>query len=121
MKELELNSSRAVSYVLQSYPEYSFGGYTDVDGTICFYTRVNSLITPLTVLLDFGCGGGTYAHDTVRLRRDLRIFRNRVARTIGLDVDEMARRNHAGQIDKISIQKRRPAFQRVNHLDAIAQ
>ena len=28
------------------YPESRFGGFTDIDGTIAFYTRVHSQLTP---------------------------------------------------------------------------
>lgn len=85
--------TQSADYQSDYYPESRFGGYTDVDGTICFYTRVNSLITPSTVLLDFGCGRGAYVDDPVRLRRELRIFNGRVKLTIGLDVDESAGAN----------------------------
>jgi SAM-dependent methyltransferase len=93
MKESKRHTSRAADYQSDYYPESRFGGFTDVDGTVCFYTRVNSLIMPSMVLVDFGCGRGAYADDPVRLRRELRIFRRRVLLTIGLDVDESARTN----------------------------
>ena len=40
------------------YPESRFGGFTDVDGTIAFYARVHSQLTPSSVVLDVGCGRG---------------------------------------------------------------
>ena len=75
------------------YPESRFGGFSDIDGTIAFYTRVNALLKPEDVLLDVGCGRGAYAEDQVPLRRELRIFKGKCQRVIGLDVDEAARSN----------------------------
>ena len=75
------------------YPESRFGGYTDVDGTIAFYTRVHSLLTPDSVVLDVGCGRGQYADDPVRLRRELRVFGGKCRKVIGIDVDEAAGAN----------------------------
>jgi ubiquinone/menaquinone biosynthesis C-methylase UbiE len=75
------------------YPESCFGGFSDIDGTIAFYTRVNALLQPSSVLLDVGCGRGVYAEDGVPLRQQLRIFKGKCQRVIGLDVDEAARAN----------------------------
>ena len=36
------------------YPESRFGGFTDIDGTVAFYSRVNALVKPLYVVVDFG-------------------------------------------------------------------
>ena len=69
------------------YPESRFGGFSDVDGTILFYTRVNALIEPGYTLLDYGCGRGAYREDPITLRRDLRIFKGKVQRVIGVDMD----------------------------------
>ncbi len=67
------------------YPESRFAGFTQVDGTIAFYSRVQALATPETVLVDFGCGRGAYAGDPIVFRRDLRVFKGKVRRVIGLD------------------------------------
>ncbi|MGE5223302.1 MAG: class I SAM-dependent methyltransferase [Omnitrophica WOR_2 bacterium] len=75
------------------YPESRFGGFSDVDGTIAFYTRVNSLLNPASVVVDFGCGRGAWIEDPVRIRRELRIFKGKVQRVIGLDVDPSAAGN----------------------------
>jgi len=75
------------------YPETRFGGFTDIDGTIAFYKRVNALIEPKHVVLDVGCGRGNYGQDSVSLRRDLRIFKGKASKIIGLDVDESAKGN----------------------------
>jgi SAM-dependent methyltransferase len=75
------------------YPESRFGGFTNVDGTINFYLRVNALLSPEDVLLDYGCGRGRYQDDEVRVRRELRIFQGKVKRVIGLDVDQHGAEN----------------------------
>jgi SAM-dependent methyltransferase len=82
-----------VSFKNIFYPESKFGGFTDIDGTIAFYARVNSLITEKSVLVDFGCGRGEYSEDPVLVRRHLRIFKTRVKCVIGLDIDPVGESN----------------------------
>ncbi len=81
--------------VQRFYPEARFGGFTDYDGTIRFYTRVNALLSNCRggTLLDVGCGRGEYQDDEVILRRELRIMKGKCARVIGIDVDAAARLN----------------------------
>jgi SAM-dependent methyltransferase len=81
------------SFKERHYPEARFGGFTDVDGTIAFYTRVQSLLTESSVVLDVGGGRGAYADDPVAIRKNLRILKGKVARVIGLDVDPAAQSN----------------------------
>ncbi len=82
-----------MSFQEKFYPESRFGGFSDIDGTVTFYTRVNSLLQASDALLDVGCGRGAYAEDAVPLRRELRIFKGKCRHVIGLDVDEAARKN----------------------------
>lgn len=83
------------------YPESRFGGFTYVDGTIAFYTRVRSLLGAQSVALDVGCGRGAYADDPVAVRRELRTLRGRCRRVIGIDVDPVARVNPA--VDEVRL------------------
>lgn len=83
----------ADKYILQFYPETKFGGFSDHDGTVAFYTRVNALVGPSSVLLDFGCGRGEHAEDPIEFRRNLRCFKRKVAKVIGLDVDSVGQKN----------------------------
>lgn len=69
------------------YPETEFGGFTDVDGTIAFYTRVNALLRESFRVIDFGCGRGEHQEDPVRFRRELRSLRGKVSYVIGIDPD----------------------------------
>ena len=75
------------------YPESRFGGYTDLDGTVLFHSRVNALLGPQDVVVDIGCGRGQHREDTVALRRNLKILKGKCARVIGIDVDPAARNN----------------------------
>jgi ubiquinone/menaquinone biosynthesis C-methylase UbiE len=77
------------------FPEVKFGGFTDIDGTIAFFLRVNSLINSAFTVLDVGCGRGEYIEDTVSIRRNIRILKGKVAKVIGIDVDDAAQSNEA--------------------------
>jgi SAM-dependent methyltransferase len=72
------------------FPEATFGGFTNHDGTVAFYLRVNALTTASCVVLDVGCGRGAYQDDPIALRRSLRILRGKVQKVIGLDLDMSA-------------------------------
>jgi SAM-dependent methyltransferase len=75
------------------YPESRFAGFTQVDGTVAFYARVQALARPDSMMVDFGCGRGAYAGDPVPFRRDLRIFKGKVQRVIGLDAGDAGAEN----------------------------
>ena len=75
------------------YPEVKFGGFTDIDGTVVFFSRVNALIESHFTVLDVGCGRGEYKDDPALLRRNLRNLKGKAAKTIGIDVDKAAHDN----------------------------
>lgn len=75
------------------YPETRFGGFTDIDGTIAFLTRVNALVEESFEVLDVGCGRGAQSDDRVLLRKNLRNLRGKVSRVTGIDVDEVGETN----------------------------
>jgi SAM-dependent methyltransferase len=79
-----------MSYQESFYPESRFGGFTDVDGTIVFFTRVNALIEPHFHVLDVGCGRGARADDPVAVRRKLVNLKGKVKKLTGIDVDPAA-------------------------------
>lgn len=82
-----------MDYKPQFYPESRFGGFSDIDGTVAFYTRINSLVDSSSVVLDVGCGRGECDDDPILLRKNLRILKGKVGRVIGIDVDQNARNN----------------------------
>jgi SAM-dependent methyltransferase len=75
------------------HPEAAFGGFTDMDGTLIFYARVQELLWKEAIAVDVGCGRGTQADDSVRVRRELRILRGKCKKVIGIDVDSAAAAN----------------------------
>jgi SAM-dependent methyltransferase len=73
------------------YPEVEAGGFSRVDGTISFYTRVNALLADVgsdAVVLDYGAGRGSFLEDPILFRRDLRTLKGRARQVIGIDIDE---------------------------------
>ena len=76
-----------------AYPETRFGGFSRVDGTVAFYTRVRSLLQPDMHVLDVGCGRGKSTENAVPFRRDLRDLRDHCAHVLGIDVDPVAETN----------------------------
>lgn len=52
----------------QLYPESGAGGFSRVDGTVEFYTRVNALLSPDAVVVDLGAGRGKQSEDPVAFR-----------------------------------------------------
>lgn len=75
------------------YPENRFGGFTDADGSLLFYARVQELIPNGAAVLDVGCGRGMQANDPVAVRRALRDLRTHADRVIGIDVDDVGETN----------------------------
>lgn len=76
------------------YPETAAGGFTGVDGTVQFYSRVRALLRPEHVLLDLGAGRGAgLLDDPVAFRRDLRTLRGHCKEVIGCDVDPIVLTN----------------------------
>src|ERR1035437_1899034 len=75
------------------YAESRFGGFTDVDGTMAFFNRVNSLLEPSFIVCDVGCGRGSAADDPILIRQSLMILKGKVSRVIGIDVDNAVRDN----------------------------
>ena len=85
-------------FQLDHYPESAFGGFTGVDGTIAFFTRVNALLSSSSRVLDVGCGRGEYVFDPNEYRRGLRVLRGKCAHVLGIDVDPVGTLN--GSLDE---------------------
>jgi SAM-dependent methyltransferase len=78
------------------FPEIAVGGFSRVNGTVQFWQRIGALISPDTVVLDFGAGrGANQSEDPVRFRRNLLTLKGRVRELIGADVDPVVKTNTA--------------------------
>jgi SAM-dependent methyltransferase len=76
------------------YPESKFGGFTDIDVTIAFFSRINALLHESFTVLDAGCGRGCLIiDDPIPFRRNLQIIQGKVQRVIGIDVDPVGQDN----------------------------
>jgi SAM-dependent methyltransferase len=77
---------------LRYFPESQFGGYSDIDQLVVFYTRVRSLLEPSFTVLDIGCGRGKHAEKRTP-RRNLKILNDQCKKVIGIDVNPAAKDN----------------------------
>ena len=76
------------------FPEIEAGGFSRLDGTVQFWQRINALIRPDAVVLDFGAGRGmSQIEDPVPYRRNLMTLKGRVRELIGADVDPVVQSN----------------------------
>jgi SAM-dependent methyltransferase len=78
---------------LRYYPESRFGGFSDIDQLVVFYTRVHALLEPSFTVLDIGCGRGRHGTQGIAMRRRLAILKDDCAKVIGIDVDPGAQHN----------------------------
>ena len=78
----------------QFYPEYHFGGFTHIDTTVEFYSRIAALLQKADKVLDFGAGrGSNILLDSSPYRRQLQTLRGRCAHLEGCDVDPIVLSN----------------------------
>jgi SAM-dependent methyltransferase len=80
------------SVVDRVYPEHRLMGFTRVDGTVHFLSRVHALMRTGTIL-DVGCGRGHAVDDACAYRRELRRLTGDGRRIIGIDVDPQGATN----------------------------
>ena len=87
-------SSRQAENVARLYPEVGAGGFSHVDGTVGFYSRVNALLRPEFTILDLGAGrGATLEREPESYRTRLALMKGKVAKVVGVDVDEAVLEN----------------------------
>ena len=90
------------------FPEVGAGGFTSLDGTIEFYTRINALLMPGMTVLDFGGGrGAALTEGECAYRKSLMTLRGKVGKLIVCDVDDAVLSN-PGADEKIVIQPDEP-------------
>lgn len=72
------------------------GGFSDNDGTIDFYLRINSLLVDKAVVLDFGAGRAAwFEDDECSTRKSIRLIKGKVEKVIAVDVDIAVLKNRA--------------------------
>ena len=69
-------------------PETRAGGFARGDGTVTFYTRVNSLIEPHMTVLDLGAGRGSKLLGPSTFTSRLVRLQGKAKKVIGIDVDD---------------------------------
>lgn len=78
------------------YPEVAAGGFTRVDGTVAFYSRVNALLQPHFSVMDLGAGrGAQLEEEPASYRSRLARLQGKVREVVGVDVDESVLENPA--------------------------
>jgi SAM-dependent methyltransferase len=76
------------------FPETQVAGFSHVDGSVDFWSRVRALVTPESRVLDYGAGRGAFIdNDSSRYRRQLKIVRGHAAHVTGCDVDPAVKEN----------------------------
>ena len=69
------------------YPEVGAGGFSHVSSSVDFYTRINALLQPEFVVMDFGAGRGRAAEEGNGYTQNLMKLQGKVRKVIGVDVD----------------------------------
>ncbi len=78
----------------RAFPEIGAGGFSRVDGTVSFYTRINALARPDMTVLDLGAGRGGQIHDAdTPFLKNLLTLKGKVSSLHGADVDPVVEQN----------------------------
>jgi SAM-dependent methyltransferase len=80
-------------YFSRFYPEARFGDFSDVNGTIRFYSRVRALLEPDFSVLDIGCGRGSHTNTMTSFERLLRVYKGQARHVLGIDLDRIGETN----------------------------
>lgn len=73
--------------------EVAAGGFTIVDGSVEFYSRVQALLPRGGTVVDFGAGRGKWMEDTCAWRRKLADLRGEQRFVVGVDIDSALAEN----------------------------
>ncbi|MCX8998123.1 class I SAM-dependent methyltransferase [Rhizobiaceae bacterium BDR2-2] len=76
-------------------PEFAAGAYGRFDSDISFYNRVNALIGPDSVILEYGAGRGSFLDDPSHYRRTLRALKGKARKVVGCDIDAAVLENQS--------------------------
>lgn len=70
-------------------PEFNAGRFPRDDGTVQFYTRINALLSPDLILLDYGAGRGRqFDVPDAGYPQTIQKLQGKVAKVIGIDVHD---------------------------------
>ncbi len=72
---------------VRDHPEIRAGGFSRIDGTVEFFTRVHALLPDQGVVVDLGAGRGQWQEDLCRWRRQLSDLRGGDRLVVAADVD----------------------------------
>lgn len=94
MTDSKVAKSKTLQNLRWFYPEVGAGGFSRVDGSVAFYTRIHSLLNKDMTVLDLGAGrGGQIDGATIPFLKDLLTLKGKVKKLIGLDVDDAVLKN----------------------------
>lgn len=94
MVEPTMSAGEAIeANLVACWPERGFAGFSRIDSTLLFYSYVNALVTPASVVLDLGAGRGMQGETDFPYKRALLTLRGRVAKVIGVDFDPIVFEN----------------------------
>jgi len=86
--------NRSEKIKAQFYPETNVGGFTSIDGTIEFYTRINALIKKEMKILDFGAGRASWMEeDDCEYRKTLLTLKGKANYCAACDIDPIVKQN----------------------------
>lgn len=74
-------------------PELAAGGFSTIDGSVAFYSRVQALLPHRGTVVDFGAGRGKWMEDECAWRRKLSDLRDEGRVVVGVDIDPAVREN----------------------------
>ena len=90
------------------FPEIGAGGFSSLDGTIEFYTRINALLESDMNVLNFGAGrGAALTESECNYKKQLMTLRGKAAHVIACDIDDVVL-NNPGADEVIVAQRDKP-------------
>lgn len=69
------------------------GGFSERDGTIDFYLRINSLLDNTSIVLDLGAGRGCWVEQATPLKKNIMMLKDKVKEYIATDIDPVVLTN----------------------------
>ena len=75
-------------HFLWSCPETEAGGFSHIDGTVEFFSRIQALLPDQGIVLDLGAGRGKWQEDSCEWRRRLADLRGGNRFVIAADIDD---------------------------------